>query len=159
VNDLTIEARGERELVMTRSLDGPRDLVFRALTEPPLLRRWLGVRGGWTLAICEVDLVVGGRYRYVWQKGETRMGAGGVYREIVPPERLVYTEAFDDPWFPGEALGTTVLIARGETTLFTTTLAYESRAARDLVLASPMERGVSESYTALDAIVSGRDGL
>jgi len=63
------------------------------------------VRGGWSLAICEVDLKVGGTYRYVWRKSDgTEMGMGGVYREIVRPERIVCTKLFDDPWYSGDAL-------------------------------------------------------
>ena len=145
---LTVSAYGDREIVMTRVFAAPRQLVFDALTKPELLQRWLGVRGGWSLAVCEIDLKVGGAYRWVWRKDSKgiEMGARGVYREIVPPELIVCTESFDDPWYPGEALVTTVLVEQGGETTLRTTMRYESREARDVVLQSPMERGVAESY-------------
>ena len=79
--------------------------------EPELLKRWLGVRNGWELATCEVDLTVGGAYRFVWRGPDgAEMGMGGVYREIVRPERLVSTERFDDPWYEGEAMAEIALV-------------------------------------------------
>jgi uncharacterized protein YndB with AHSA1/START domain len=155
-NELTIAAWGEREIVMTRAFDAPRHMVFDAWTKPELLKRWLGVFNGWTLAVCEIDLRAGGKYRYVWRHPERGdMGAGGVYREVSRPDKLVQTEVFDDPWYPGEALITSVLVERDGTTTFTSTMLYESREARDGVLASPMERGVRASYDLLDQILAG----
>ena len=82
------------------------------------------------------------------------MGCGGVYREIVPPERLVHTEQFDNPWYPGESLITTVLDEqRGKTTL-TATMLYESRDARDGILKSGMESGVAASYDRLAELLA-----
>ena len=108
---LQLAARGEREIVITRDFDAPRHLVFDALTKPELLSRWLGVFGGWSMPVCEVDLRVGGTFRYLWRKPDGKeMGMRGVFREIVPPERIVNTESFDDPWYPGEAVGTAVLV-------------------------------------------------
>ena len=140
---------------MTRVFDAPRSLVFDAWTQPELLQRWLGARGGWSFAVCEVDLKVGGRYRFVW-RGPTgvEMGMGGVYREVVRPERLVATEKFDDPWYEGEASSTTVFVEReGRTTVINTVL-YASREIRDAVLESPMERGVAESYDKLAELLA-----
>ena len=147
---LQVTTPTEREIAMTRVFDAPRSLVFDAWTKPELLKRWLGVRGGWSLAVCEVDLKVGGRYHFVWRGPDgTEMGMGGVYREIVRPERLVATEKFDDSWYPGEAVDTTVLTERGGKTTVTTTVIYESREIRDGVLESGMARGVEESYDKL----------
>ncbi len=147
---LLITTPAEREIAMTRVFDAPRRLVFDAWTKPELLKRWLGVRGGWSMVVCEVDLKVGGVYRFVWRGPDGKdMGMGGVYREIVPPERLVATETFDDPWYPGEALDTTVLVEQGGKTTVTTTVLYASQEVRDAVLKSPMERGVAESYDKL----------
>ncbi|PYU31547.1 MAG: ATPase [Acidobacteria bacterium] len=148
---LKVTAQSEREIVMTRDFDAPRRLVFDALTKPELLKRWLGVFGGWELAVCEVDLKVGGTYRYVWRRSSdgSEMGVRGVYREIVPPERLVCTELFDEAWYPGESLITTTLAEQGGRTTFTSTILYESQEARDAVLKSPMERGVAASYNKL----------
>ncbi len=152
---LKIASQAERELVMTRTFEAPRELVFDAWTKPALLQRWLGVRGGWTMPVCEVDLAVGGAYRFVWRRdeGAREMTLRGVYREIVRPERIVYSEAFDDPWYPGEGVNTVSFSeAAGATTVTAVTL-YESRAARDSVLASPMERGVREGYEKLDEVL------
>jgi uncharacterized protein YndB with AHSA1/START domain len=151
---LQVTTPTEREIVMTRVFDAPRSLVFDAWTKPELLKRWLGVRNGWSFAVCEVDLRVGGAYRFVWRgpdRGE--MGMGGVYREIVAPERLVSTEKFDDPWYPGEALDTIVLVEENGKTTATTTVLYESQEIRDAVLESGMARGVAESYDVLDEVL------
>ena len=151
---LQVTTPSEREIVMTRVFDAPRTLVFDAWTKPELLKRWLGVRNGWSFAVCEVDLRVGGAYRFVWRGPDgAEMGMGGVYQEIVTPERLVSTEKFDDPWYPGEALDTIVLVEEDGRTTATTTVLYESREIRDAVLESGMARGVAESYDVLDELL------
>jgi len=150
---LDIAAQGERELVMTRTFDAPRDLVFDAMTKPELLRRWLFGPTGWTMTVCEVDLRVGGKYRYEWRKDDgTEMGMGGVYREIVRPSRIVTTELFDQDWTGGEASSIAVLEEKSGTTTLTTTMLYASRESRDAVLKSGMERGVAAGYDRLDEI-------
>jgi len=152
---LKVEVRGEREIVMTRVFDAPRQLVFEAFTKPELLKRWLTGPPGWTLAVCEVDLRVGGAARYVWHgPNGVQMGMRSVLREIVSPERLVGTEKFDEPWYPGEAIGTVVLIEREGKTTLTQTLLYESGEARDLVLKTPMDKGVAASYDQLAQLLS-----
>jgi uncharacterized protein YndB with AHSA1/START domain len=157
VGKLQITTPSDREIAMTRVFDAPRSMVFDAFTKPELLKRWLGVRGGWAFAVCEVDLKVGGRYRYVWRGPTgTEMGMGGVFREIARPERVVATEKFDDPWYEGEALDTMTFIERGGKTTATTTVLYASREVRDAVLKSPMERGVAESYDKLEEILASR---
>jgi len=94
---LELAARGNREIVMTRDFDGPRALVFDALTKPALVQRWLLGPSGWSMPVCEIDLQVGGRFRFVWRHRDGReMGMGGVYREVAPPERLIHTELFDE---------------------------------------------------------------
>jgi uncharacterized protein YndB with AHSA1/START domain len=140
----------ELEIVLTRTFDAPRSRVFDALTRPDLLERWHGPRG-WSLVVCEVDLKPRGAYRFVRRRGASGadMAWGGVYREVVPPERLVHTERFDRPWYPGEAVITTILDEREGRTTLTATQRYQSRAARDLVLGSPMEDRVAESYDKL----------
>jgi uncharacterized protein YndB with AHSA1/START domain len=153
---LEVTTPSDREIAMTRVFDAPRGLVWDAWTKPELLKRWLGVRGGWSFAVREVDLRVGGTYRYVWRRDSdgTEMGMGGVYREIVRPERLVCTEKFDNPWYEGEALDTTVLVEQGDKTRVTTTVLYASKDVRDGVLKSPMESGVAESYDQLDDVLA-----
>jgi len=153
---LKLTTPGERELVMTRSFDAPRQLVFDAHTKPDLVRRWLLGPPGWSMPVCEIDLRVGGKYRYVWQhdRDGTKMGMGGVYSEVVAPERIVNTEKFDEAWYPGEALGTLVLVEQGGKTTLTYTMRYESRAARDAVIKSNMESGVAASYDRLAELLA-----
>jgi uncharacterized protein YndB with AHSA1/START domain len=151
---LAIAAKGDREITMTRRFAAPVPLVFEAWTNPALLRRWLLGPPGWTMPVCEVDFRVGGAYRYEWrnEQGQT-MGVGGVYREIEPPHRFVATERFDEAWYPGESLITITFAEQDGETEMTTTMRYESTAARDGVLKSPMEGGVKQSYDRLAAIV------
>ncbi len=150
---LKVAPRGDREIVMTRVLDAPRKLVFDALTKPELLKRWFYGPDGWTLAVCQIDLRVGGRYRYVWKKGTTEMGMGGVYKEIVPPERIVATGKFDEAWYPGEEVVATVLVEKAGKTTVTQTVEYESREARDAVLASGAMAGVEMGYERLEKML------
>jgi uncharacterized protein YndB with AHSA1/START domain len=153
---LKITTPSDREIVMTRNFEAPRALVWDALTKPELLKRWLFGPDGWSMTVCEIDLRVGGEYRYVWKKMPSghEMGMGGVYREIVKPERIVSTEKFDDAWYAGEALGTAVLTERvGQTTL-TTTMYYESKQVRDNVLKSPMEEGLEMGYARLENVLA-----
>src|SRR6267154_3428633 len=111
---LKVSLPTEREIVMTRVFDAPRRLVFDAFSKPELLRRWFGPRG-WSLVVCEVDLRVGGGFRFVMRGPDGKdMGMRGVYREVVPPERSVHMEAFDD--YPGEAQVATVMVERGDKT-------------------------------------------
>jgi uncharacterized protein YndB with AHSA1/START domain len=151
VESLKLAARGDREIVMTRVFNAQRTLVFSAFTNPDLVRRWLLGPPGWTMPVCEIDFRVGGAYRYVWRNASdgSEMGMGGVYRDIVAPERIVATEVFDEPWYPGEAVGTLVLSEEGGRTTLTQSVLYASRSARDGVLKSPMESGVAASYDRL----------
>jgi uncharacterized protein YndB with AHSA1/START domain len=152
---LQVTIPSDQEIALTRVFDAPRSLVFDAWTKPELLKRWLGVRGGWTMAVCEVDLRVGGSYRFLWRGPDgAELGLRGDYREIVRPERLVSTERFDDPWYEGEALDTLTLIEeRGKTTATLITRA-DSREIRDAMLKSGMDRGVAESYDVLDGVLA-----
>jgi uncharacterized protein YndB with AHSA1/START domain len=151
---LEISTPSDREIVMTRSFNAPRAMVFEAWTKPELIKRWLGAFAGWSFDVCEVDLRIGGAYRYVWKNGDTKMGMGGVYREIVVPERIVCTEKFDDPWYDGEAVGTMELFEEGGRTTLVQTMNYGSKQVRDAVLQSPMESGVTASYDALERLLA-----
>src|SRR5271165_1453456 len=146
---------GDQEIRVTRDFDAPRQLIFDAFTKPELIRRWLLGPPGWTMPTCEIDLRVGGGYRYVWRKeGVKDMGMGGVFREISPLERVVATERFDDAWYPGEALNTTVLVENGGITNVTITVRYESKEARDTARRSGMEHGMAAGYDRLEELLS-----
>ena len=154
---LKVTTPSDREISMIRAFNAPRNLVFDAWTKPELLKRWLGVRAGWSLAVCEIDLKVGGKYRWVWRhKDGKEMGMGGVYREIKRPEKIVSTEKFDDPWYEGEAIVTLTLTEQNGKTTITESILYDSKEIRDAVLKSPMESGVAESFNLLaDLLASG----
>ena len=154
VGALQISTPSDREIAMTRVFDAPRSMVFDAHTKPELVKRWLGVRAGWTMPVCEIDLRVGGAYRYLWRGPHGDMGMRGVFREIVRPERIVATEVFDEAWYPGEAVDTTVLVEKGGKTTLTLTVLYASKEARDGVIRSPATSGVSESYDKLAELLA-----
>lgn len=147
---LKVTTPSDREIVMTRVFDAPRRLVYEAYTKPELLKRWLGVHNGWSLAVCEIDLKVGGTYRYVWRGPDgMEMGMRGVYQELVPSERVVATEKFDQPWYEGEAVGTVTFDEQDGKTTLTMTIRYASKDIRDAVLQSPMEQGVAAGFNKL----------
>jgi uncharacterized protein YndB with AHSA1/START domain len=153
---LKVTTPSDREIAMTRVFDAPRRLIFDAHTKPELIRKWLLGPDGWSFLVCEVDLKVGGAYRYVWKKDATGtvMGMGGVYKEIAPPERLVATEKFDEAWYAGEAVATLTLTEKNGKTTLVQTVVYESREIRDGVLKSGMESGVAASYDRLAELLA-----
>jgi uncharacterized protein YndB with AHSA1/START domain len=151
MSKLKVVASGDRAVRITRTFDAPRTLVFDAMSKPEMMKQWFHGPPGWTLVVCEIDLRVSGRYRWVWRNDAGHdMGMGGMYKEVVRPERIVSTEKFDQAWYPGEAVGTLVLTEDSGRTLMTLTVEYESQAARDGVLASPMESGMEAGYARLD---------
>lgn len=144
---LQVALAGDREVVMTRVFGAPRRTVWDAFTRPALLKRWFGPRG-WSLVVCEVDLRVGGGFRFVLRGPDGKdMGMRGVYRELVPPERSVHVESFDD--FPGESEVTAVWTEQAGKTTMTATVRYPSPEVRDIVIQSGMEHGAAESYDKL----------
>lgn len=107
------------------------------------------------MAVCEVDLREGGTYRYVWRGPDrAEMGMRGTFREVVPFERLVTTEAFDQAWYEGECVGTVTFIEQGGKTTLTMTLRYDSKAVRDGVLKSPMKQGVEAGFDTLANVLT-----
>ena len=154
---LEVTTLSEREITMTRVFDADRSQVFEAYTNPDLVRRWLLGPAGWTMPVCEIDLKVGGVFRYVWSApNKPDLGLRGVYREIARPERVVHTEVFDGDSTGGETLVTTTFVEHACKTTITTTVHYPSRAVRDTVLKSGMERGVVASYDRLARLLPGK---
>ena len=155
---LTVETPGDREIVVTREFNGPRQLVWEAYTRPELLKRWLYGPDGWSLDVCEVDLRVGGKYRYEWLKDDgTRMGAGGAHKEIDAPRRMVVTQIFDQDWTGGETLCELNLEERNGRTFLESRITYASKAARDGAAASGMTRGMEAGYVRLEELVQTQD--
>lgn len=156
VGKLEITLPSDREIAMTREFNAPRAMVFDAWTTPELVRRWLGAFAGWTMPVCDIDLRVGGTYRYLWRNSDTEMemGMGGVYREIVVPERIVATEKYDDAWYEGDAVVAVTFTEDGGRTTLVETVTYASKEVRDAVLQSPMETGVAASFDRLEEILA-----
>lgn len=153
---LTVERRGDREVVMTRAFNAPKHLVYRAWTEPELVRRWLGAN--WhPWVVCEMDVRVGGTYRWAWDLGPDNggeMAIAGEYLELVPDERIVNTERFEPSWYPGEALDTVTIEEHdGVTTCILVTLA-ESTEAREAMMSSGMESGVAAGFDCMDEVLA-----
>jgi uncharacterized protein YndB with AHSA1/START domain len=149
---LKVSTPGELEIVMARDFDAPPGMIFDALTQPELVQRWLTGPDGWIMPVCEIDLKIGGAWRYVWRNEENgrEFGMHGEYREIVRPERIVHTEFFGE----GESLVTSSITAKGDTTTLTMTMRFASRAERDAALKTGMADGVAIGYDRLDEILA-----
>lgn len=150
----TVTTPSDREIRMTRLFKAPRQLVFDALTKPEHVKRWWGnLDEQHSVPVCEIDLRVGGAWRFVNRFPGGEVTFYGVYREITPPDRLVYTEIFDQ--FPQEeSVVTTVLTEEGGQTRLTATVVYSTRQVRDTVLGSDMERGAGLSYDRLEDLMA-----
>ena len=154
MNKLQVVTSGNREIVMTRSFNAPRELVWACHTRADLVRRWLLGPPGWTMPTCEIDLRVGGRYRYVWRDANgVEMGMGGVFRDVAAPEHLVAAELFDTDWTGGETLVTQRFTESCGMTMLTMTVLYSSAAAREAALKTGMSDGMEMSYAQLDTVL------
>jgi len=154
---LQVSTPSDREIVLTRSFNAPRSLVFDTMARPELIQRWLSGPPGWTMVECESDPRVGGAFRHVWRGEEgAEMTMHGVYREIVRPERVVRNEIFElgGAGVLGEQLATLVLTEQDGNTMLTVTVLYPSKEARDATIASGMERGVKASYDLLEVLLA-----
>jgi uncharacterized protein YndB with AHSA1/START domain len=140
------------QILITRTFDAPRHLVYRAYTTPELIKRWWGGdRGEVTLA--EVDLRVGGKWRYVMTaNGGFEVGFHGEYREVVPDERIVATETFEAMPEGGEAVSTVTLDEENGRTTLKNLSEYPSKEIRDAVINSGMEGGMQESMDHLEQV-------
>ncbi|HTN90608.1 MAG TPA: SRPBCC family protein [Sorangium sp.] len=148
-----LEVRSDREVVITRTFAAPRRLVFEAMTKPEHVKRWYGLRS-LTMSVCEIDLRVGGRWRYVLRAPDgSEHGFTGVYREIARPERVVCTENYE-PLGPGHEMVVTATYDErdGKTTL-TSRIVYQSQADRDAHLQSGMEAGMRETFERLEELL------
>jgi uncharacterized protein YndB with AHSA1/START domain len=152
----TVTLPSDREILITRQFDAPAALVFKAYTTPELVKRWWGFQTSQWL-VCDIDLRVGGRWRYVTrEEGGYEVGFHGEYREIEAPNRLVSTEVFEG--FPdAEALDTVVFEERDGVTTMTITVLHEKQEHRDGHIASDMEGGMQVSMNRLEDLVTELD--
>jgi uncharacterized protein YndB with AHSA1/START domain len=143
----------DREIVLTRLFDAPRRLVFEAMSKPEHVRRWWGILDErYSVTLCEIDLRVGGAWRFVGRGPQGEFAFHGVYREIAAPERVVFTEIFE-PFPDVESVVTSVLSEDGGKTRLTVTVLYPSLEVRDSVLKTGMARGAAISYDRLEDLV------
>ena len=144
----------DREIRLTRVFNAPPQLVFEAMTRPEHVRQWWGCLGeGYSVPVCEIDLRVGGKWRFVNRHPKGEAAFHGEYREINPPSRVVFTEIFED--FPDtESVVTSELTEENGKTRLTATVSYPSIEVRDMVIASGMSRGAGISYDRLEDLVA-----
>lgn len=149
-NALKITTPSDREIVLERSFDAPRRLVFAAMTDPKHVRNWYGCDAA-VLAACEIDLRVGGAYRFTMRAPDgVHHTMQGTYREITPPDRIVFTEAYVTEGFTSEeALVTSVFAEKDGRTTLTVIVLHVSRANRDAHLNAGMETGAGAAYDRL----------
>ncbi|HVY51424.1 MAG TPA: SRPBCC family protein [Devosia sp.] len=151
---LSITTPGDRQIVITRTFDAPRELVFLCYSRPELLRRWYGMPD-WTMPVCEMDFRVGGRWRFVQRSPDGfEMGSQGIYTAIVEPERIEQTETYDDNWTQGGTVNVVAFTQEGGVTTSVTTLTFSSPQARAAAAASPMAEGMEIGFKRLDAVLA-----
>jgi uncharacterized protein YndB with AHSA1/START domain len=143
----------DQEIRMTRLFDAPRQLVFEAMTRPEHVKRWWGQLGeGYSVPVCEIDLRVGGAWRFVNRHPRGEAAFHGEYREITPPDRLVFTEIYE-PFPESVSVVTADFVDEGGKTRFTATVRYSSLEVRDMVISTGMARGAGISYDRLEDLV------
>jgi len=151
----TLTLPTDEQILITREFDAPKHLVYEAMTTPELVRRWWHAKRG-TVTVCEIDLRVGGKWRYVMVADNgMEVGFHGEYREIVPDERIVSTEVYEGlPAGVSEEQGATVntatfVEANGRTTL-TLLIEATSKVSRDAIIESGMEDGLQDALDLLE---------
>jgi uncharacterized protein YndB with AHSA1/START domain len=152
-NRTTMERKSERELVVTRTINGPARLVFEAWTKPELLQRWWVPKSfGVSLLSCEADVRVGGQYRFVFSHGDSKpMAFFGRYLEVTPPSRLVWTNEEAEA---GGPVTTVTFEEKAGKTLLVMHELYPSKEALDAALASGEKSGMSETFEQLDELLA-----
>lgn len=142
----------DTQVVVLRVVEAPARLVFDTYTQPKHLQRWLLGPEGWTMPICEIDPRVGGKWRYVWRKGDgTEMAMAGEITEVVQNKRLVSTERWGPDW--PETINAIDFAESGGRTTITLTITYPSKEARDAALKTGMKEGMDQGYARLDQLL------
>ena len=145
-------------IVLTRTFDAPRRLVWAAMLTPDKMRRWMLPPPGWTMTLCECEPRVGGALRLAWKNEEADpvMTLQGVFTEVVPHERIVHTEtmALGSGQTIGKLVETHEFAEKDGVTTLRITQSYDSKDARDEALASGMDQGMEAGYRQLDAVLA-----
>ena len=152
-NSFKVTTPSDCEITMTRLFDAPRHLVWEAMSKPEHVRRWWGALDDkHSMSVCEIDFRVGGSWHFVGRGPQGEYGFHGEYREIAPPERVVFTEIYDP--FPDDgSVVTSVLSEEGGKTRLTVTARYRTKDVRDFVIGTGMEKGAAISYDRLEDLV------
>ena len=155
----TVTLPNDRDVVVVRSFNAPRTLVFDAWTTPALVQRWLLGPPGWTMPVCEMDVRPGGKFKWRWRSEESgaEFGFSGEFREVVRPSRIVHVERYDPGDVGGEmgeALVTSELAEKNGVTTQKMTIRYESKAVRDAALKTGMTDGMEQSFEKLDELLA-----
>ena len=154
---LQISTPTDTTIVLTRSFQASRRLVWEAMTEPAKMRRWMLPPPGWTMTVCELEARVGGALRLAWKSADADPAGtlDGVFTEFAPHERMVHTETMK--LGSGEVIGSLVeaheFAEKGGVTTMRITQTYDSKDARDGALASGMDQGMEAGYQELDALL------
>jgi len=149
-----VSTPSDREITLTRLFDAPRALVFEAMTRPEHIKRWWGILGeGYSVPVCEVDLRVGGAWKYTTAFATGHCTFYGTYKEVNPPERVVFTEIFE-PFPDSGSVVTATFTEEGGKTRLTVVAEYPSKDVRDTVIATGMEKGAAISYDRLEDVVA-----
>lgn len=155
---LRVTTPTDTTIVLTRTFNAPRRLVWEAMTNPTKMRRWMLPPPGWTLAACECEARVGGALKLAWksEQGDPVMTLRGVFTEVVPHERMVHTETM--LLASGETIGSLLetheFEERNGVTTMRITQVYDSKAARDDAIASGMDTGMEAGYKQLDELLA-----
>jgi uncharacterized protein YndB with AHSA1/START domain len=144
----TFTMPSDREVTMTRVFPVPRALVWAAWTDPEHVPHWMTGPDGWTMPVCEIDLRPGGAWHFRWRRADgSELDMTGEYREVAPPERMVWTESWGDEW--PETLNTLLLVEQGGVTTLTQTMHFPSMQARDAAAETGMKDGAAVSFDRL----------
>ena len=154
---LEVSLPSDREVRVVRSFSAPRKLVWDAHTKPELMQRWMLGSPGWSMPVCEMDLRVGGAYRWRWRSYEDgkEFGFFGKFLEVSSPVRLVHEEHYDPgdvggPMTSEPAIITSIFDDAGDVTVLTVKMLFASKEAREGAIASGMTDGLEMSYARLD---------
>jgi len=150
----------ESTVMVTRAFNAPCDLVYKAYTTPALVRRWLLGPPGWAMPVCEMDVRVGGKYRWRWRNEADgkEFGFYGEFTEVTAPSRLAHTEFFDPGDMGGNmgegALITVTFTEENGVTTMASLMDFKTRESRDAAMSTGMTDGMEMSYERLDAVVA-----
>lgn len=164
---LKVSTPTDTTVVFTRSFNAPRKLVWEAMVNPELLPRWMFCPPGWSWSTCEMNVRVGGKYRWAWNgpDGQLALSIWGTYKEVAPHSKIVHTERMEmgpgagcgpdgggaEPW---ELLATLEFTEDAGATLMKMTLSFDNKMARDMALKSGMEHGMEAGYKSLDTYLN-----